>query len=169
MGNVNQTFCPKLLATNQTLIYFFSFLWHKIIVRLFNMFIYTKVGHSKFIEMHGDASDFYRSTLVIYTWHQVNIRIYQSVYLHTDMCKLNAYAIKKLYSIVAIWFKVWQIIITAFTFLSFWWSVTVSIRLCYIGRDIFLLLKITQIWVIAICVVLDHSTVIFQKERGGYI
>jgi hypothetical protein len=36
-----------------------------------------------------------------------------------------------------------------------------------IDRDIVLLLKITQIWVIAICVVLDHNTVIFQKEKGG--
>ena len=35
------------------------------------------------------------------------------------------------------------------------------------GRDIVLLLKITQIRVITTCVVLDHSTVIFQKE-GGY-
>ena len=30
------------------------------------------------------------------------------------------------------------------------------------------MLKITQIWVITICVVLDHSTVIFQKEGGTY-
>ena len=33
----------------------------KILVLLFNMFIYVKVSHSKFIEMHGDTSDFYRS------------------------------------------------------------------------------------------------------------
>jgi len=26
------------------------------------MFLYAKVGHSKFFEMHEDASDFYRST-----------------------------------------------------------------------------------------------------------
>jgi len=38
-----------------------------------------------------------------------------------------------------------------------------------IGRDILLLLKITQIWVITICVVLDHSIVIFQKEKRGGI
>jgi hypothetical protein len=37
---------------------------HKILALVFNMFIYAKVGHSKFIEMHRDASDFYRSTLV---------------------------------------------------------------------------------------------------------
>jgi hypothetical protein len=29
--------------------------------------------------------------------------------------------------------------------------------------------KITQIWVITICVVLDHNTVIFQKEKGVHI
>ena len=50
------------------------------------MFIYAKVGHSKFVEMHGDASDFYRSALVFYTQHQVNITIYRTFYLHTDMC-----------------------------------------------------------------------------------
>ena len=37
----------------------------------------------------GDASDFYRSALVFYTRHRVNITIYRTVYLHTDngMCK----------------------------------------------------------------------------------
>jgi hypothetical protein len=75
MGNVDQTFCPKLLSTKQT----FDLL-------LFNMFIYAKVGHSKFVEMHGNASDFYRSTLVFYTEHRVNITIYLTVYLHVDMC-----------------------------------------------------------------------------------
>jgi hypothetical protein len=57
-------------------------------VLILNMFIYAKVGHSKFVEMHGDTSDFYRSALVhlFYTRHQVNITIYQTVYLHTDMC-----------------------------------------------------------------------------------
>ena len=34
---------------NQTHFYF-SFLWHKILVLIFNMFIYTKVHHSKFVE-----------------------------------------------------------------------------------------------------------------------
>ena len=51
------------------------------------MFIYAKVGHSKFIELHRDASDFYPSALVFYTRHQVNIQNYQTVYLHTNMCK----------------------------------------------------------------------------------
>jgi hypothetical protein len=35
-----------------------------------------------------------------------------------------------------------------------------------IDRDI-VLLKITQIWVITICMVLDLNTVIFQKEKRG--
>ena len=68
-------------------------------------------------------------------------------------------------------------------------TISDNLRLCYIfipdcnvllyivgtlsklTRDIVLLLKITQIWVITICVVLDdldHNTVIiFQKEKGG--
>ena len=36
--------------------------------------------------MHVDASDIYPSVLVFYTRHRVNITIYQTVYLHTDMC-----------------------------------------------------------------------------------
>ena len=51
------------------------------------MFIYAKVGHSKFIEMHGDTSDFYQTALVFYTRDQLNIAIYRTVYLDTDMCK----------------------------------------------------------------------------------
>ena len=36
--------------------------------------------------MHIDTSDIYPSALVFYTRHQVNISIYGTVYLHTDMC-----------------------------------------------------------------------------------
>ena len=43
------------------LLIFFSFLWHKIQVLIFNMFLYAKVGHSKLVDMHGDTSDFYWS------------------------------------------------------------------------------------------------------------
>ena len=50
------------------------------------MFIYTNIGNSKFVEMHGDASDIYPPTLVFYTRHRVNIMIYRTVYLHPDMC-----------------------------------------------------------------------------------
>jgi hypothetical protein len=45
------------------------------------MFIYAKVGHSKFVEMHRDASDFYRSALVFYTRHWVDIKIDQKFVL----------------------------------------------------------------------------------------
>jgi hypothetical protein len=38
------------LQTNFWFIYF-SFLWHKILVLIFNMFIYAKVCHSKFVGM----------------------------------------------------------------------------------------------------------------------
>jgi hypothetical protein len=42
--------------------------------------------HFKFVEMHVDTSDIYTSALVFYTRHQVNIMIYHTVYLQTDMC-----------------------------------------------------------------------------------
>jgi hypothetical protein len=81
-----------LLSTKRTFdLLFFSFLLHKIIVLIFDMFIYrymyAKVGHSKFIEMRGDASEFYLSALVFNTRQRVNITIYRTVYLYTDMCK----------------------------------------------------------------------------------
>jgi hypothetical protein len=38
---------------------FFSILWHKVWVLIYNMFIFEKVGHSKFVERHGDTSDFF--------------------------------------------------------------------------------------------------------------
>ena len=41
------------------LVIFFSFLWHKILFLIYNMFIYVKVGNSKFVEMRENASDFY--------------------------------------------------------------------------------------------------------------
>ena len=40
---------------------FFSILGHKVWVLIYNMFIFEKVGHSKFVEMHGDTSDFFQS------------------------------------------------------------------------------------------------------------
>ena len=36
--------------------------------------------------MHVDALDIYPSALVFYNRHRVNITIYRTVYLHTDMC-----------------------------------------------------------------------------------
>jgi hypothetical protein len=52
--------------------------------------IYAKVGHSKFVEMHGEASDFYRSAF--YTRHRVNITIYRTVYLLIFL--VEAYTVK---------------------------------------------------------------------------
>ena len=50
----------KLLLTKQTLRFiFFSILWHKVWVLIYNMFIFEKVGHSKFVERHGNTSNFF--------------------------------------------------------------------------------------------------------------
>jgi hypothetical protein len=57
---------------------------------------------SKFVEMHVDASDIYPSALVFYTRHRVNITIYRTVYLHTDMCLQT---LTQLSSIVAIFLQ----------------------------------------------------------------
>ena len=101
MGNVDRTFCPKLLSTKQTFdLFFFPFLWHKIIVLISNMFIYVKIGNSKFIEMHRRLPDIYPSTLVFYTRHRVNIMIYGTVCIHFVhyrhvFTNVNIYPIKK--------------------------------------------------------------------------
>ena len=110
---------------NKLFIYFFSFLWHKILVLIFNMFLYAKVGHSsKLVEMHTDALDFYWSIpvrLVFYTHNQV-----KNCDLFIELLYIQSGAIKNIlwttvfYSIVEISFKVWQIIITAFTSVKSW-------------------------------------------------
>jgi hypothetical protein len=82
----------------------------------------------------------------------------------------------RLYSIFAIWFEVWQIIITAFTFCRFW--LTASIYVCAIFSFPTLQLDRWANWQRhlssdenytnnTICVVLDHSIVLFQKENKG--
>ena len=50
------------------------------------MFKYAKVGHSKFVEMHGDASEFYLSALVFYARHRVN-DVSNCLCSYADMCK----------------------------------------------------------------------------------
>ena len=59
----NQTLCYGKCWSNQTNFWFFflSILWHKVWVLIYNMFIFEKVGQSKFVEMHGETSDFFRS------------------------------------------------------------------------------------------------------------
>jgi hypothetical protein len=66
MGNVDSNFLSKA-TFNKTSIWFifFSFLLHRILVLIFNMFIYAKVGHSKFVEMHRVFNDLYSSPIGI--------------------------------------------------------------------------------------------------------
>ena len=82
MGNVDSNFLSKA-TFNKTSIWFifFSFLLHRILVLIFNMFIYAKVGHLKFVWNAWERFRYYRTGLVFYTWHQVNITIYQTIYL----------------------------------------------------------------------------------------
>jgi hypothetical protein len=67
---IYQTLCygkcwSKLLLTKQTFVlFFFSILWHKVWVLIYKMFIFEKVGHSKFVEMHGNTSDFFQSARI---------------------------------------------------------------------------------------------------------
>ena len=141
--------------------------------------------------MHVDASDIYPSALVFYTRHRVNITIYPTVYLHTDMClqTLTHIQLKNKLWTTAAFLRccnlIWGLANNncSLYFLQFL-TISGNLRLCYIfisfcttpiyswtieqiDRDIVLLLKITHIWVITIFVVLDHNTVIFQKEKGG--
>jgi hypothetical protein len=146
----------------------------------------------KFIEMHVDASNIYPSSLVFHTRHRVNTTIYElSIYIQT----LTHIQIKyKLWTTVAFLRccnLIWGLANNNYSlyFLQFLTD-SGNLRLCYIfipyctivctpidswtieqiDRDIILLLKITQIWVITICVVLDdntHSNISKLKGKGG--
>jgi hypothetical protein len=56
----NPTYPPPAVKVGYTgkYIKYVSFLWHKILVLIINMFIYVKVGHSIFVGMQEDTSDF---------------------------------------------------------------------------------------------------------------
>jgi hypothetical protein len=69
--------------------------FYKIIVLISNMFIYAKICNSKFVEMHGVASDIYPSALVFYTRHRVNIKIYRTVYLRKYSTNVNCHCQSK--------------------------------------------------------------------------
>ena len=55
------------------------------------MLIYTNIGISKFVQMHGDVSDIYLPALVFYTQHRVNITIYKkkSLVCKTPIVKVD--------------------------------------------------------------------------------
>ena len=122
-----------------------------------------------------------------------NNTIYRTVYLHTDMCLQTLTHIQlknKLWTTVAflrccnlIWglennnyslyflqfLTRWQFAFVLYFHSILYCTPIYSWTIEQIDRDIVLLLKITQIWVITICVVLYHNTVIFQKEKGVHI
>jgi hypothetical protein len=71
-------------------------------------------------------------------------------------------------------YEIWEIIIYFTTCFSFWrlfYSLptfrTKYLEVGPLGETYFFLLKTTQIWIITIVVVLDQSTVAFQKGWGG--
>ena len=70
---------------------------HKILALVFNMFIYTKVGHSKFVEMHEDASVFNDPHWYFILDTRLILRsIELFIYIQTNVCvNVNAYAFKK--------------------------------------------------------------------------
>jgi hypothetical protein len=67
---------------------FFSFLWHKIIVLILNMFIYIYIQmYIRRLAIQNSLKCMGSLQMVFYTQHRVNITIYRTVYLHTDVCK----------------------------------------------------------------------------------
>jgi hypothetical protein len=88
---------------NQTNFWFiiFSFLWSKILALIFNMFLYTKVDNSKFVEMYRTIQIFidpHPSPIgILYssTPNWLKLRsIYRTVYMQTDV-NVNTAEIKK--------------------------------------------------------------------------
>ena len=83
-GNVDRSYFQQ----NELLIYFFSFLWHKIIALISNMFIYAKIAIKKNCwnaRRQQDASDIDPSSLVFYTQHRVNTTIYE-LFIYIQTC-----------------------------------------------------------------------------------
>jgi hypothetical protein len=62
---------------------------------MYNMFIFAKVGHSKFVEMHGDASDFYRPHWYFILDTELILRSIKNCLFIYRRVNINAYAIKK--------------------------------------------------------------------------
>jgi hypothetical protein len=90
----NQTLCyrkcwSKLLLTKQTFDIFFSQSCD--IKSEFSYIIcsyFEKVDHSKFVEMHGDTSDFFRSTSKSDRYFFINCDLFIELLL-TDLCLLQ--------------------------------------------------------------------------------
>ena len=186
---LTELFVRSYFQHNKLLIYFFSFLWHKVIVLISNMFIYAKIGNSKFVEMHAIASDIYPSALVFYTRHRLILRSIE-LFIYIQTCvNVNAFQIKKIWTTVASLHccnLIWGLANNNYSlyFLQFLMG-TVAIYVCAIfsfpSYIVILyivgpLSKLTETsffcwrlhkYDLLQFVVMDHSTVIFQKEKGG--
>ena len=152
--------------------YLFSFLWSVILVFIFNMVIYIQ-----FVEMHCMRTHI--SFFLCIDQNPGNncilfIELFTNRQSDTCLHLKNNYSI--CIPIVAIWF--WGLrnnylfynLLQFLTCVLYWFPTknlnrSWTIGIGQTGRNFFLL-KTTQIWVITIVVVLDQSTVTFQKGWG---
>ena len=128
-GTVLREMLTEAAFNHTNFLFIFSHFCGKILVLIFNMFFYAKVGHSKLVEMHGRfrfLSIRIPVRFVFYTRNWVKIAIYfYNCYIQTVAIE-NILWTTVFYSIV----EIWQIIITAFTCFSFWLTVLILLYVC---------------------------------------
>ena len=134
----------------------FSFLWNVILVLIFNMVI--SYMRRLAIEMH--CTRMHKFFIDQHPGNNCVLFIELFTNRHVPAIKKNNQSVF-LFQLLQFDYEIWEIIIYFTTCFSFW-------RLFY-SLPTFCtkyLLKTTNIWVITIVVVLDQSTVTFQKGWG---
>jgi hypothetical protein len=153
------------------LIYLFSFLWNVILVLIFNMVIFYMRRLA--IEMH--CTRMHKLFIDQHPGNNCVLFIELFTNRHVSAIKINNQSVF-LFQLLQFDYEIWEIIIYFTTCFSFWrlfYSLTTFctkyLEVGPLAETYFFLLKTTQIPVITIVVVLDHSTVTFQKGWGrGY-
>ena len=163
---------PKLLLTKELLMYLFSFLWNEILVLIFNMVIYMQRLAIQFVEMHCTRMH----KLFIDQHPGSNCILFIELFTNRHVSAIKKITTVSLFLLLQFDYEIWEIIIysttSVFDICSILVSYKESIEVGPLGKlaEICFLLKTTQIWVITIVVVLDQSTVTFQKGWGrGYL
>ena len=145
------------------MLYLFSFLWNVILVLIFNMVIFYMRRLA--IEMHCTRT--HKFFIDQHPGNNCILFIELFTNGHTSAIKKNNQSVF-LFQWLQFDYEIWEIIIYFTTCFSFWRLFYSLPTFCRVSRSwtYFFLLKTTQIWVIIIVVVLDQSTVTFQKGWG---
>jgi hypothetical protein len=150
------------------LLYLFSFLWNVILVLIFNIVIFYMRRLA--IEMHCTRT--HKFFIDQHLGNNCVLFIELFTNRHVSAIKKNNQSVF-LFQLLQFDYEIWEIIIYFTTCFSFWrlfYSLptfcTKYLEVGSLAEKYFFLLKTTQIWVNTIVVVLNQSTVTFQKGWG---